>query len=120
MAARAVHDPTPSPQGRNPPRIGSPRASAFATLRGPAPAGLAVIGDPDSPRPPTAVPGPGLPAQPDPGLSTQRGRAARADIVAARAAGTDIGDNVDESHTTLSGTSMATPHVAGAAAILTQ
>jgi len=53
-------------------------------------------------------------------LSTQRGRAARADIVAARAAGTDIGDNVDESHTTLSGTSMATPHVAGAAAILTQ
>ncbi|MEV6103427.1 S8 family serine peptidase [Streptomyces sp. NPDC051940] len=44
------------------------------------------------------------------------------DIVAARAAGTTIPGavNVGESYTTLSGTSMATPHVAGAAAILAQ
>ncbi|MBE1876289.1 S8 family peptidase [Myceligenerans pegani] len=41
-------------------------------------------------------------------------------IVAARAAGTSLGDPVDDLHTALSGTSMATPHVAGAAAILAQ
>ncbi|MFG1707763.1 S8 family serine peptidase [Nonomuraea sp. M3C6] len=39
-------------------------------------------------------------------------------IVAARAAGTSIGSPVDDSYTALSGTSMATPHVAGAAAIV--
>ncbi|WP_433430148.1 S8 family serine peptidase [Nonomuraea sp. CA-141351] len=39
-------------------------------------------------------------------------------IVAARAAGTSLGDPVDDSYTALSGTSMATPHVAGAAAIV--
>ncbi|MFE7464522.1 S8 family serine peptidase [Streptomyces sp. NPDC057499] len=39
-------------------------------------------------------------------------------IVAARAAGTSMGDPVDASYTAASGTSMATPHVAGAAAIL--
>ncbi|MFG3532806.1 S8 family serine peptidase [Streptomyces sp. NPDC047917] len=39
-------------------------------------------------------------------------------IVAARAAGTSMGDPVDAAYTTASGTSMATPHVAGAAAIL--
>ncbi|MFC8076864.1 S8 family serine peptidase [Streptomyces sp. NPDC057307] len=41
-------------------------------------------------------------------------------IVAARAAGTTMGDPVDERYTAASGTSMATPHVAGAAALLTQ
>lgn len=39
------------------------------------------------------------------------------DIIAARAAGTSLGTPVDDSYTMLSGTSMATPHVAGAAAI---
>ncbi|NGO74133.1 S8 family serine peptidase [Streptomyces sp. YC504] len=42
------------------------------------------------------------------------------DIVAARAAGTAMGKPVNESYTTASGTSMATPHVAGAAAILAE
>ncbi|MEV0681442.1 S8 family serine peptidase [Actinosynnema sp. NPDC050436] len=42
------------------------------------------------------------------------------DIVAARAAGTSLGTPVDENYTTSSGTSMATPHVAGAAALLAQ
>ncbi|WP_328950611.1 S8 family serine peptidase [Streptomyces sp. NBC_00184] len=39
-------------------------------------------------------------------------------IVAARAAGTAMGSPVDAAYTAASGTSMATPHVAGAAAIL--
>lgn len=42
------------------------------------------------------------------------------DIVAARAAGTAMGTVVDAHYTSASGTSMATPHVAGAAAILAQ
>jgi len=42
------------------------------------------------------------------------------DIVAARAAGTALGPLVGEYYTTLSGTSMAGPHAAGAAAILAQ
>ncbi|MEV6107735.1 S8 family serine peptidase [Streptomyces sp. NPDC051940] len=42
------------------------------------------------------------------------------DIVAARAAGTAMGTPVSASYTSASGTSMATPHVAGAAAILAQ
>ncbi|MFI6123353.1 S8 family serine peptidase [Streptomyces sp. NPDC051064] len=41
-------------------------------------------------------------------------------IVAARAAGTTMGDPVDEEYVAASGTSMATPHVAGAAALLSQ
>ncbi|MGW3661384.1 S8 family serine peptidase [Streptomyces sp. NPDC005151] len=41
-------------------------------------------------------------------------------IVAARAAGTSMGTPVDGSYTSASGTSMATPHVSGAAAILVQ
>lgn len=39
-------------------------------------------------------------------------------IVAARAADTELGEPVGEGHTRLSGTSMASPHVAGAAALL--
>ncbi|MER5687685.1 S8 family serine peptidase [Streptomyces sp. NPDC002205] len=42
------------------------------------------------------------------------------DIVAARAAGTTMGTPVDANYTSASGTSMATPHVAGSAAILKQ
>lgn len=41
-------------------------------------------------------------------------------IIAARAAGTSMGTPVDANYTTASGTSMATPHVTGAAAILAQ
>ncbi|MFD4231794.1 S8 family serine peptidase [Streptomyces sp. NPDC058545] len=42
------------------------------------------------------------------------------DIVAARAAGTTMGTPVDANYTSAGGTSMATPHVAGSAAILKQ
>ena len=42
------------------------------------------------------------------------------DIVAARAAGTALGEPVDQWYTRLTGTSMAAPHVAGAAAIMAQ
>ncbi|MFG1997944.1 S8 family peptidase [Spirillospora sp. NPDC048911] len=42
------------------------------------------------------------------------------DIVAARAAGTTMGEPVDARYTASSGTSMATPHVAGAAALIAQ
>ncbi|HWM74289.1 MAG TPA: S8 family serine peptidase, partial [Nocardioides sp.] len=40
------------------------------------------------------------------------------DIIAARAKGTSIGNLLDENYTSMNGTSMATPHIAGAAAIL--
>jgi subtilisin family serine protease len=42
------------------------------------------------------------------------------DVVAARAADTSMGDPQDALYTSASGTSMATPHVAGAAALLVQ
>ncbi|MFG1836921.1 S8 family serine peptidase [Micromonospora sp. NPDC049175] len=42
------------------------------------------------------------------------------DIVAARARNFEADDPVDESYTRMSGTSMATPHVAGSAALLAQ
>ncbi|PYC64322.1 peptidase S8 [Micromonospora arborensis] len=42
------------------------------------------------------------------------------DIVAARARNSEADDPVDESYTRMSGTSMATPHVAGSAALLAQ
>ncbi|MFJ3404113.1 S8 family serine peptidase [Promicromonospora sp. NPDC090134] len=56
----------------------------------------------------------------DPGLLKPDVVAPGDGIVAARATGTTAGDVVDDLHVALSGTSMATPHVAGAAAVLKQ
>ncbi|PRX99410.1 S8 family serine peptidase [Allonocardiopsis opalescens] len=88
--------------------IGSPGAAARALTVG-AVDGSDALAEFSSRGP---LPGGGVPK---PDLS-----APGVDIVAARAAGTTMGEPVDELYTAASGTSMATPHVAGAAAVLAQ
>ncbi|MBF8184845.1 S8 family peptidase [Nonomuraea sp. K274] len=87
--------------------VGSPGAATSALTVGAVDANDALA--------PFSSRGPRLDEAPKPDIT-----APGVNITAARAAGTGLGTPVDDLHTRLSGTSMATPHVAGAAAVLAQ
>ncbi|MEU7527654.1 S8 family serine peptidase [Saccharothrix sp. NPDC042600] len=94
--------------GNNPAVLGSPAAAAEALTVGAVDHQDVVAGF--SARGPRALDGLLKPEITAPGV----------EITAARAKGTDMGAPVDEHHTTASGTSMATPHVAATAALLAE